>query len=146
MGCVLAIDHGTKRTGFAVADPLRITVAPLSVCSASGDGEPLLQYVDKLLEERDVDVFLLGMPLASDGSAGARAKDVQAFGVRLRSRFPRVELLPWDEHLTTREAEDLLREAGHHGQNRRDRRDSWSAYVLLQDWIRSGEPRPPAAT
>jgi hypothetical protein len=33
-----------------------------------------------------------------------------------------------------------LRESGHHGSERKARRDSWSALVLLRDWIDSGEP------
>ena len=36
--------------------------------------------------------------------------------------------------------EDLLHEAGFHGDDMKARRDSWSALVLLRDWIETGEP------
>ena len=45
-----------------------------------------------------------------------------------------------DERLSTKEAEALLRDAGHFGEERKARRDSWSALVILRDWIAAGEP------
>jgi len=141
LGSVLAIDHGTRRTGFAVADALRLHHAPLEVFHGPGDGMELQQYVDELLEERDVDVFLVGLPLGKDGQRGARAREVEAFARLLAERHPGIELVFHDEHLTTREAEDRLRESGLHGEARKARKDSWSAWVLLEDWLEAGEPR-----
>ena len=46
-----------------------------------------------------------------------------------------------DERLTTKEAESRLVEAGHTGARRKAAKDAWSAAVLLEDWVRSGEPR-----
>lgn len=140
-GAALAIDHGTKRTGFAVADPLRIAVHALDPWRGPGDGQELVEHVAALLDERTVTTFVLGFPFAPDGGLGARARDVEAFAARLAARFPAVEIVRWDERLTTKAALDLLREAGHHGEARKARRDSWSALVLLRDWIESGEPR-----
>ena len=140
-GAALAIDHGTKRTGFAVADPLRIAVHALDPWRGPGGDDALVEHVSALLEERTVTTFVVGVPYAPDGGLGPRAKEVEAFAARLAARFPGVEVVRWDERLTTRAAEDLLRESGHHGDARRARRDSWSALVLLRDWIESGEPR-----
>ena len=140
-GSALAIDHGTKRTGFAIADPTRIAVEALETYRGPGDGDELLAHVERLLAERTVTTFLVGFPYAPDGSEGGRAREVAAFEARLRARFPAVEIVRRDERLTTKEALDLLREAGHHGRARKERRDAWSALVLLRDWIESGEPR-----
>lgn len=141
MGGVLAIDLGTKRTGFAFADALRILSQPLDVAHVPGEGPQLLAHVAGLLEERDVSTFLLGLPVSPGGGEGERATATRAFAARLGARFPGVEVILYDETLTTKEAEDLLREAGHHGADRKARRDSWSALVLLRDWMESGEPR-----
>jgi putative Holliday junction resolvase len=138
---VLAIDHGTKRCGFAVADALRISSQALEPWRGPGDESELFRRIDALLAERDVRTFLVGLPLNMDGTSGGRAADVLAFVARLAQRFPRVEVVTWDERLTTKAAEDLLRESGHRGADARARRDSWSALVLLRDWIESGEPR-----
>jgi putative Holliday junction resolvase len=140
-GAVIAIDHGTKRTGFAVADPLRITIQPIGNFEGPGSGRELIDHIASLVGERDVAVFLVGLPQHADGSLGARALEVGAFIERLRARFSSIEVIPYDEHLSTKAAEDLLREAGFHGQHRKARRDSWSALVILRDWIAAGEPR-----
>ncbi len=134
----IAIDPGTKRTGFAVADALRISVQPLEVMQGPASEVPT--YVKRLLDERDVAHIIVGYPLHMDGKKGARAKDVDGLIEGLRERFPAVKIVPCDERLSTKEAEDRLREAGHHGAERKKRRDSWSAAVILEDWIRAGEP------
>jgi len=134
----LGIDHGTKRTGFAVVDALRIAITPLATVALTGD--PLLRHVAKLLDERDLGHFVVGYPLNMDGTPGPRARDVDTFIATLAARFPGVRIVRQDERLTTKEAEARLAEAGHHGDARRARKDSWSAAILLEDWGRAGEP------
>jgi putative Holliday junction resolvase len=141
-GAVLAIDHGSKRTGFAIADPTRIVVQPLDVAHVDGDSDELLDVVGGLLAERDVAVLLVGMPLGPrSGQGSERARATTRLCERLAERFPDVAVVVRDEHLTTKEAEARLKDAGFHGKDRRARRDSWSAWVLLADWIEAGEPR-----
>ncbi len=138
---VIAIDHGTKRTGFAVADALRITIEPLAPYAGPGHGEELLDHLAALLAERDVDTLLVGHPLRADGSKSPRTLEVERFAEHLRTRFPALSIHLHGEHSTTKEAEALLAEHGYFGLERKRRRDSWSALVLLRDWIDSGEPR-----
>ena len=140
-GSVIAIDHGTKRTGFAVADALRIATEPLETYHGPGDGPALLEHVAKLLRERDVELFVVGRPLNMDGTAGPRCADVERFIAALAARFPTTPVVAHDERLTTKAAEELGRELGLRGLALRARRDSLSAVVLLRDWLASGEPR-----
>ena len=138
---VLAIDYGEKKTGFAVSDPDRILVQPLAAVRMAGEGGRLLEHVATLLEERRVSTLLVGIPLLKHDEEGAQAQAVRAFMRRLGARFPELEVCAYDEHLTTKEAESRLRELGYHGREIAARKDSWSAKVLLEDWIHSGEPR-----
>ncbi len=138
---VIAIDHGTLRTGFAVADPLRITTQALGQFEGA-DESALFDFIATLLEERTVGVFVLGMPYNMDGTEGPRAKEVREFGERLAARFKRVKIAYQDERLSTKAAEELLKEAGHFGEHRKARKDSMSAVVILRDWVEAGEPLP----
>ena len=144
MGSVLAIDHGTKRTGFAVVDALRVAPCPLAICSAPGDSTELLEHVSGLMRERHVARLLVGLPLGADGSEGSRAADVRRFAERLaqhlRPEFGAVPVTFIDEHLTSKEADRMLVEAGYRGARRKERRDSWSALVMLTAWLEEGEP------
>lgn len=137
----LGIDHGSKRTGFAVADPLRIVVEPLEVWRGDGDSDALVEHVATLMEERTIDVFVVGFPYNMDGSEGPRAAEVKRFMRRLGERFPEIVVVPQDERLSTKEAEELLRKAGYKPRAKRRLRDSFSAVVILNDWLRAGEPR-----
>jgi putative Holliday junction resolvase len=142
-GGTLALDHGDKRTGFAYADELGITLTPLASFEGPGDSPGLLERVAELCAERDVARLLVGLPLNADGSESPRCAVVRAFAERSKARFPQLEVELVDEHLSSKAAEDLLREAGYRARESRARRDSWSALVLLRDWLaareRSGE-------
>ena len=99
----------------------------------------LIDHIKGLLAERDVATILVGFPLSAGGEKTERAHIVDAFIGRL-SRSTSIEIVRHDEHLSTKEAEDRLRTAGHHGAARKARRDSYSAWVILQDWMEQGEP------
>ncbi len=135
----LGVDHGTRRTGFAAADASRILISPLDPVQG-GDAEAL-DAIAALCEERDVGVLVVGYPLHMDGATGPRVAEVDAFITLAEQRFPELGVVRQDERLTTREAEERLREAGYHGAQRKARKDSWSAMILLEDWISAGEPR-----
>ena len=137
---VLAVDHGTKKTGFASTDALRTAEWPLECWHGPGDSEELIEHIATLVAERSAGTVLVGLPLNMDTTEGKRAKEVRGFVERVRAHLEGVEVLPWDERLTTRSAEDLLHEAGFHGDKLKARRDSWSALVLLRDWLETGEP------
>lgn len=138
---VIAIDPGTRRTGFAVADALRISCEPLETFEGDPADDALLDHVAGLLDERDVETFVVGLPLNMDGSEGQRAAAVRTLARRLGERFPGVRVTTQDERLSSKEAEELLRETGHaRWQDRRGKRDAMSALVILRDWIEAGEP------
>ena len=139
-GPVLAVDHGTKRTGFATTDPLRIATRPLEVWSGSGSSAELVQHTAALVKEREATHLIVGFPLHMDGTESGRARDVQTFIDALAKVLPDTIIVKQDERLSTKAAEALLKEAGHFGDERKSRRDSWSALVILRDWIESGEP------
>lgn len=134
----LGVDHGSKRTGFAATDPLRLIVTPLD---APDGGDPAaLKELAKLLDERDISHLVVGYPLNMDGTKGGRAADVDLFIDKVIALYPELIIVRQDERLSTKEAEERLRLAGYHGADRKSRRDPWSAMVLLEDWIREGEP------
>jgi putative Holliday junction resolvase len=139
-GGALAIDHGTKRTGFAYADVLRISLNALEPFRGPGDAPALLEHLARLCAERSVATLVVGMPFNMDGSEGPRAAEVRAFGERLRARFPHMAIEFVDERLSTKEAEELLRESGLHGEKARVLRDSFSALVVLRDWVSTEKP------
>jgi putative holliday junction resolvase len=141
VGGILAIDHGSAKSGFASADRLRIAVAALPPVRLPGDGPELLEHVARLTRERESNILLVGVPLDGEGGETAQSARVRAFAARLARRLPELELVFWDERLTTQAARDLLVEEGLPLRRRKELRDSYSALVLLRDWLAAGEPR-----
>jgi len=142
MAGVLALDLGTKKCGFAVADGLRLSVTLLPAQRVPGDGDALLVAVARMLAERDVDVLLVGLPFNMDGTPSAQTAWTLGCVARLRARFPSLAVVPYDERLTSKEAERRLFDEGLRMDEMLKHRDSAAAAVLLEDWIASGEPRP----
>jgi putative Holliday junction resolvase len=138
-GSVIAIDHGSRRTGFCVTDPLRVSSTPMETWHGAGDDPDMLVHIARFLEERDVEAFVVGLPFNMDGSEGPRAAEVRAFARVLAQRFPTILVAFQDERLTTKEAEEWMRDA--EVSDRRNSRDAYSAMVILRDWIAAGEPR-----
>lgn len=138
---VLCIDHGTRKSGLALADGLRIAVRPLATWHGAGDSPALIEHVASLCAEWDVTTLLVGWPTGPGGAELPRTAEVRAFCERLALRLPDLDRWVHDEHLSTKAAEELLREAGIPRREHRALRDSWSALVILRDWIASGEPR-----
>jgi putative Holliday junction resolvase len=69
--------------------------------------------------------------LHSDGTEGTQAARARAFGEKVRGRLG-VPVVPWDERLTTAQAERYLIEAGVRREKRKEVRDSLAAALLLQ--------------
>ncbi|MEZ5980050.1 MAG: Holliday junction resolvase RuvX [Planctomycetota bacterium] len=141
MASVIAIDLGTKKCGFAVADALRLSITALDAVRSPGDSDALLDAVARMLRDRDVDVFLVGMPFNMDGTESGQTEWTRKAIEKLRARFPKVEIVAYDERLTSKEAESRLREEGLTFDRMVRARDSAAAAVLLEDWIAAGEPR-----
>jgi putative holliday junction resolvase len=96
---VLALDHGTKRVGMAIADPTGTLAQPLGYWPL----EPFAAFVDRLrglLVEKEVALILVGMPRNMDGSYGPAAQRVEEFVSVLRTALT-VPVRSWDERLTT---------------------------------------------
>ena len=132
-GRVLAIDMGSKRVGLAVSDELRLTVRTLPALPRT-PWKRLLSSLAELCEQFDVRSIVLGLPLRLDGTEGDAAQEVRrvAHNLQLTLKLP---LFFQDERLTSREAEDSLRERGLKGSEISDRVDSEAASIILKDFL-----------
>jgi len=132
-GRILALDLGTRRTGVAVSDELQITVRPLPSLHLTNWKE-LLRAVAELVRRFDAKSLVIGLPLSLDGSEGEAAQLAlrRAHNFELSLRIP---VYLQDERLTSREAEELLRDEGHSVEEIHRKVDSQSAALILRDFL-----------
>ena len=131
----LGIDPGGRRIGVALSDPLGVTARPLTViehASLAGDVERVVELAAAHKAERVV----VGHPLNADGSVGPAARRAGRFANAIR-RKSGMEVVLWDEHLTTAEAEQIQQNRGPspRAARSRDSIDMIAAAVLLQDYL-----------
>ena len=99
---VLALDHGSARTGVAVSDPTGTIARPLPAI-ARVDSPAGRRELDALIAREEPSRIVVGEPRSMSGERGAQARAAAGFAGRLRARTA-VPVDLWDERLTTVEA------------------------------------------
>ena len=130
---VLAIDHGTKRMGLAISDPLGVVAQPLEYAPA----EPITEFLARLkqiIREKEVELVLVGMPRNMDGSYGPAALKVQEFIAVLKDTIG-IPIKSWDERLTSAQANRYLIQANVRRDKRKEKVDKTAAAILLQSYL-----------
>jgi putative Holliday junction resolvase len=110
-----------------------MTVRPLPFLSRTS-WKKLLAAVAELLQGYDAQALVIGLPLNLDGTESEAAAEAR----RLARNFQLSLQVPvhlQDERLTSREAEESLRAAGHTQAGLRERVDSEAAAIILRDFI-----------
>ena len=135
MGRIIAIDYGTKRTGLAVTDPLRIIANALETVETKGLEKWLADYFTK----NDVDIIVLGKPSQMNGQPSETMRFIEPLATRLRRAYPDKEVVLYDERFTSVMAHRAMLESGIGKMARRDKAlvDRISATIILQSYMDS---------
>ncbi|MEW6356235.1 MAG: Holliday junction resolvase RuvX [Planctomycetota bacterium] len=126
----LGIDHGEKRIGLAVSDPLGLIAHGLPTLKRSG-AEADLAAIGEIIAKQNVTEIVVGLPKNMDDTLGPEAKRAMDFARALRDRFGLpVHLV--DERLTSAQAERSLIEADVPRKERKGKTDRIAAQLILQ--------------
>lgn len=126
----LCLDIGERWIGVAVSDPLGITAYPLEVIK-DYDADSLRAYLER---QRDMGVgeVVVGLPLTKRGMEGKQAASTRKVA-GVVEEVEGLELVWWDERLSTKEAEKRLKEAGK--KRTGGRVDAEAAAIVLQAYL-----------
>jgi putative Holliday junction resolvase len=136
---ILALDLGARRVGVAVSDSLSISITRLDALPRSS-WKQLLRDVDQLIRRFDAQTVVIGLPLRLNGSTGDAALEARKVAVKFALSLS-VPVYLQDERLSSREAEETLRAAGHERDQVAALVDSESAAVILRDFLASGQEK-----
>jgi len=131
---IVGIDPGQARIGVAISDEEGSIAFPQETVSARGGAAEAARRVQGALAEEEISLAVVGLPLRLDGSEGEAARRARAFGQTLGAALG-VEVVYWDERLTTVAAERSLREMGRRGARQRAVVDQSAATILLQGYL-----------
>lgn len=130
----LGLDVGNRRIGVAVSDELGITAQPVMTLERNRSSRDDLRRLARLARRFGVTGIVVGNPVHLSGEVSPQAAKTQAFAAEL-GELSGLPIHLWDERLTTREAHQILYEAGHARQEHRQVVDQVAATLILQSFL-----------
>ena len=144
----MSLDLGSRTIGVAVSDLTGLIANGVETIRRTSPERDFVR-IGELVNQWEVEEIVLGYPKNMNGTIGERAELTKAFAEELRSRFPGVSVVLWDERLSTVAAERVLIEADLQRKKRRKVIDMMAAVVILQNYLdskmlrrRDNQPEP----
>lgn len=132
MGRYLGIDNGEKRVGLALSDPLKIIATPFRTLLVHNTNQ-VIRELDKIIDEQDVELIVVGNPLGMKGQQTAQTKQVIEFTDKLRDFGYKVILE--DERLSSVSAKRIMIEQEIKTGYNKELIDQTAAAIILQQFL-----------
>ncbi len=135
----MGLDYGSKTVGVAISDPLGITAQGIETICRKDENKlrRTCARIEELIREYEVERIVLGLPKHMNNDIGERAERSMEFGKMLERRTG-LEVVMWDERLTTVEAERTLIENKVRREDRKKYIDKIAAVFILQGYLDAG--------
>ena len=137
---IMGLDYGAKTVGVAMSDELLMTAQPLETIRRERETKlrQTLARIEALMEEYEVEKVVIGLPKKLNNEEGDRCDKTREFASMVERRSG-LEVILWDERLTTVSADAVLAEGGVAKQNRKEYIDKVAASLILKGYLESLE-------
>jgi len=132
---IMAVDYGDARTGVAVSD-LSATIAGEAWVIHERKIDAVVQSIISEASARDVSVIVVGYPKNMNGTIGPRAEMSENLAELLRASCG-LDVVLWDERMTTMSANRILTDTGKFGKKRKNTVDAVAASLILENYLSS---------
>lgn len=132
----LGIDYGDSRVGIAITDALEITVQGLETIHHQGNDKIVLKRLEEILQQYEIDTFVIGMPINMNGTKTERVEVTEKFIHKLKCKFPKIKIETIDERLTTVAAHKTMNFLNVDKKNKRNIVDTISAVYILETYMK----------
>jgi putative Holliday junction resolvase len=133
MSRIMAIDYGTKKTGIAVTDPLKIIANGLDTVPTN----QLMDFFEEYFFTETVETMVFGEVTRADGTPGSNHEKIQKLMKHISTKYPNIKMTTFDESFTSLRAKEIIMKSGVKKKKRRDKSlvDKISAILILQDYM-----------
>lgn len=137
---IMGLDYGAKTVGVAVSDELLLTAQPLETIRRERETKlrQTLARIEALMAEYEVEKVVIGLPKKLNNEEGDRCEKTREFADMVERRSG-LEVILWDERLTTVSADAVLAEGGVAKKNRKEYIDKVAASLILKNYLDSLE-------
>lgn len=132
----MSLDIGDRTIGIAVSDLLGLTAQGVETIRRRKE-EDDLKRLGELMEQYETRSLVSGLPRNMDGTEGDRCNIVKDFMAKVKETYPDVEVVFWDERLSTVAAARSLIEADVSRKKRKKVIDKMAAVFILQGYLDS---------
>lgn len=129
----IGLDLGTKTLGIAISDQSGLIASTYKTIRYE-DEEILKQKLLEIINEKQIDKIVLGLPKNMNNSIGQRAEQTIKFKEDLE-KITDKEIILQDERLTTIAAHNYMIEANISRKKRKQKVDSLAANIILQTYL-----------
>lgn len=131
----LGLDVGDKTIGVAASDLMGWTAQGIETIRRVGIKKDL-QRLEEIIKQYEINRIVVGLPKNMNGTIGPQGEKVLEFIERLKGRF-QIEVIQWDERLSTVSAERALIQADVSRKKRKEVIDKMAAVYILQGYLDS---------
>lgn len=131
---MIGLDVGEKTVGIAMSDELGIAANPVTILKRTDSIRKDISAIRQIAEANEVNLAVVGLPLMMDGSEGIQVEKTLLFVAELKRRT-RLEVVTWDERLSTAEVERIMIANDQSRAKRKKVIDKLAAAVILQGYM-----------
>jgi putative Holliday junction resolvase len=129
----MGLDIGTHTIGVAISDELGITAQGLKTLKRKSMEEDLKEIV-MIIHQFEIEKIVVGLPKNMNGTLGTQAEIVLKWIKVLIDKI-HVQVVTWDERLSTVGASKILLEADLSRKKRKKVIDKLAAVLILQGYL-----------
>ncbi|MBR0473685.1 MAG: Holliday junction resolvase RuvX [Erysipelotrichaceae bacterium] len=134
---IIGLDLGSRTCGVALSDALGMIATPVkTIRFEEDDYDSALDQVEDLIDANNVTKVILGLPKHMNGDVGVRGKISIRFKELLEEER-QVEVILWDERLTTVSAQKSMIASNMNRKKRHQMVDTMAAVIILQSYLDS---------
>ncbi|MGI5825608.1 MAG: Holliday junction resolvase RuvX [Bacillota bacterium] len=130
---LMGLDIGSRTIGVAVSDPMGWTAQGITTIRRKSLEYDLIE-LEKIINDYNVEAFVLGLPLNMNGSSGEAVEKIKAMAVELTGKFG-LPVYYQDERLSTVSAHRALIEGDVSRKGRKKVVDKLAAVFILQTYL-----------
>jgi putative holliday junction resolvase len=130
---IVALDIGSVRVGVAVSDGLRMLAHPLTTLKWQNE-QMFIRELETLLTENSSDTLVVGIPYTMKGTESEQTKRVLKL-IELIKQSLDIKIDMIDERLTTKMAENMLKDVNKKASRNRHIIDQLAAVNILQTYL-----------
>ena len=134
---LIAIDFGTKKSGIAISDPLKIIAQPLkTIFYEELNFSFITEEIKKIIDEyKPIEKIILGITTNLDNSISNTGKIILKFYDFLQKELPNISIVLFDEKYSTKKSKEIMTEMKLSIKQKKERKDALAAQKILEDYM-----------